>query len=58
MEPFVPKSRELKPKRRHVADAEYLMIKAAAEATGVSIKSFTRQAVFYAMANMKTESES
>lgn len=60
-EPFVPKSREPKPKRRHinvdVAEGEYLLIKAAAEIAGVSIKSFARQAVFYAMANMKTETE-
>lgn len=54
---FVPTKREPKAKRRHinvdVAEAEYQLISAAADVAGVSIKSFARQAIFYAMANME-----
>lgn len=54
---FAPSKREPKAKRRHinvdVAEGDYQLISAAADIAGVSIKSFARQAIFYAMANME-----
>lgn len=63
MEPFSPKTREPKPKRRHIncdlADHEYDQVVKAAASAGVPIRSFARQAIFYAMTHMeKKEAES
>lgn len=59
MATFKPVKRETKPKRRHIncdlSEEEYARVSAAAETAGVSIKSFARQSIFFAIAHMETE---
>ena len=55
-EPFVPLARPPKPKPRNVniqlSQDEYERVVAAAEKAGVSTKSLTKQALFYALEHM------
>lgn len=59
MEKFVPKAREPKPKRRHIncdlSSQEYDQVVEAAARAGVPIRSFARQAIFFAIAHMEME---